>query len=109
MKLAVNIGGQPVNLPKSITSLSKLTSNDYGTSILQTTVNLMFIFAIILSLFFMIYGGIKWTTSEGDPKKVEGARNTILYAALGLALAFLSIFIVNVIGAFLGVPLLGGK
>ena len=49
----------------------------------------------------LIIGGIKYVVSGGDAKKVTDAKNTVLYAIIGLVIAFLAFAIVNfVIGAF---------
>jgi hypothetical protein len=43
----------------------------------------------------LILGGIKYLTSGGDSKKVTDAKNTVLYAIIGLVVCFLSFAIVN--------------
>lgn len=54
----------------------------------------------IISVIMLIYGGIRYIISGGDQKKVTDAKNTILYALIGLIIALLSYAIVNfVIGA----------
>lgn len=64
-------------------------------------VTIAFVLAIIIALFFLIYGGVKWITSGGDKAAVESARNTIVAAVVGLVIVFLSYFILNIIlGAF---------
>lgn len=54
-----------------------------------------------LSVVMMIFGGIRYTISGGDSTAVTAAKNTILYAVIGLVVALLSFSISNfVIGAF---------
>jgi hypothetical protein len=49
----------------------------------------------------IIYGGIRYTTSAGDSSHVKAAKDTILYAVVGLVVAILAYAIVNfVVGAF---------
>ena len=67
----------------------------------------LFVGASLLALGFLIYGGIKWITSGGDKAGVESARNTIVYAIIGLIIVFFSFAIVNTIGEIFGVKLLG--
>lgn len=51
---------------------------------------------------FMVIGGINYMTSRGDQGKLEKARSTILYAAIGLAVCSLAFVTVNwVIGSIL--------
>lgn len=58
---------------------------------IQNTVKFIFPLAAAVALFFLIFGGIKFITSGGDPKAVEGAKKTITYALLGLGV-LLSIY-----------------
>lgn len=44
----------------------------------------------IVSAIFVVYGGIAYTTSAGDPGKVEKAKKTILYALIGLIVCALA-------------------
>ena len=43
----------------------------------------------------IIYGGLRYVISGGDSKKVTDAKNTIMYAIIGLIIAILSYAIVN--------------
>ena len=60
---------------------------------------LLFIIGAI-SVIMLIIGGIRYTLSGGDSGNVTAAKNTILYAIIGLVVAFLAFAIVNwVLGA----------
>lgn len=43
-----------------------------------------------ISLIFIVYGGISYITSAGDPNKVQKAKSMILYALIGLAIVALA-------------------
>ena len=43
----------------------------------------------------MVWGGIKYTTSAGDTNKVTSAKNTIIYAVIGLIISIMAYAIVN--------------
>ena len=43
----------------------------------------------------LIFGGLRYVVSGGDSKKVTDAKNTVLYAIIGLIIAILSYAIVN--------------
>ena len=43
----------------------------------------------------LIIGGIRYVISGGDSKKVTDAKNTIMYAIIGLIIAILAYAIVN--------------
>lgn len=49
----------------------------------------------ILSVVMIIVGGLKYALSGGDSKQVTDAKNTILYAIIGLIIAILAYAIVN--------------
>lgn len=96
----MNIGGTTINLPGQIKTIQDNTKA-FGFNIIGIAINTLLLGITIVSLFFIVYGGIQWITSEGDAKKFEGARNTIIYACIGLGIAFLSFLIVSVLTTFL--------
>ena len=49
----------------------------------------------IIAVVMLVIGGIKYVISGGDAKKVTDAKNTVLYAIIGLVVAFLAFAIVN--------------
>ncbi len=49
----------------------------------------------VIAVIMLIIGGIKYVVSGGDAKKVTDAKNTVLYAIIGLIIAFLAFAIVN--------------
>lgn len=60
----------------------------------QVTNTILYIVGII-AVIMLIIGGIKYVISGGDAKKVTDAKNTVLYAIIGLIIAFLAFAIVN--------------
>jgi hypothetical protein len=54
------------------------------------------LFAVgIISVIMLIYGGLRYVVSGGDSKKVTDAKNTIMYAIIGLIISILAFAIVN--------------
>ena len=51
----------------------------------------------IVAVVFIIVGGINYATSQGDSSKTKKARDTILYAVIGLLVALFSFAIVTFI------------
>lgn len=49
----------------------------------------------VISVVMIIIGGIRYATSGGSADKVKSAKNTILYACVGLAVALLALAIVT--------------
>lgn len=68
--------------------------------IFTTIVNILLFLIGAISVIMLIIGGIRYTISAGDSGNVTAAKNTILYAIIGLVVAFLAFAIVNwVLGA----------
>lgn len=65
-------------------------------------INLIFILSVVVALLYLIWGGFKWLTSGGDKTAVQGAREHLVAAIVGLVVIFLSYFILNfVVGFFI--------
>ncbi len=68
--------------------------SDFG-SLIQTVTNLLLSIAGIVSVLFIIVGGIMYATSAGNDSQVQKAKSTITSAVIGLIIAILSYAIVN--------------
>jgi hypothetical protein len=55
-------------------------------SLPATIVSVLFYLAGALAVIFILVGALQYVTSAGDPKRTASAKNTILYALVGLAL-----------------------
>ena len=60
-------------------------------------INWILIAAGIIAIGFIIFAGIRYVTSGGDQEKVKKAKNTLLYAIIGLLIAALAMIIVNLV------------
>ena len=68
---------------------------------IKTIVNLLLFVLGAIAVIMIIIGGIRYTTSNGDASNTKGAKDTILYAVVGLVVAIMAYAIVNfVLGAF---------
>lgn len=66
--------------------------------VLALIVNILAIVIGVAAVIVLIIAGIQYMMSTGDPTKVNNAKNAILYAVIGLALAvFARIIVVFVI------------
>ena len=63
--------------------------------VFKAIVNVALFIIGAVSVLMLIYGGIKYTTSAGDEKAVTAAKNTIMYAVVGIVIAILAYAIVN--------------
>jgi len=59
--------------------------------------DMMWLAAMVLAVFFIIWGGLKFISSRGEPGKIKEAQDTILYAVLGLVIAIVAGLIANLI------------
>ena len=57
----------------------------------------------IVSVIMIIIGGIRYSTSNGDSNNVTAAKNTIMYAVIGLVIAIFAYAIVNFVLNQIGV------
>jgi hypothetical protein len=64
-------------------------------SIIKTVINIFSIVVGVVSVIMIIIGGLKYITSGGDSGNVTGAKNTILYAIIGLVVVALAQIIVR--------------
>jgi hypothetical protein len=82
--------------------LCNLTTASFG-PLVGTLIQLIFAIAVIVALFYLVWGGFKWLTSGGDKGAVQQAREHIVAAIIGLVIIFLSYFLLNILLGFFGV------
>lgn len=58
--------------------------------VLNRIVDWLFVFLLIFAALFIVIAGFYFVTAQGDPEKVGKARNMILYAVIGIIVAFLA-------------------
>lgn len=68
---------------------------DGNTGIFRTIVNVILFLIGAISVIMLVVGGIKYTVSNGDSNDVTSAKNTIMYAIVGLIIAILAFAVVN--------------
>lgn len=97
-------GGLPNNINPcpAGTQFSTLCNLNFTGGVVGALITVAFIVAALIALGFLIFGGIKWITSGGDKAGVEGARNTIVAALVGLVIVFLAYFLIRLIFTFFG-------
>lgn len=73
-----------------------MTGNDLITA-LQRLVNWLFTILLIVAVIFIIISGYNFVTAQGDPEKIHKARNFVLYALVGVAVAVASVGLVALV------------
>jgi hypothetical protein len=64
-------------------------------SIFASIANVLIFIIGSVSVIMVIIGGLRYVTSNGDSKSTESAKNTILYAVIGIIVAIASYAIVK--------------
>lgn len=78
--------GQQINIPNNTADANLLTG---------TVLPLIFMILGALSLLFVVIGGFRYVISAGDPSNTAKARETILYALIGLVVSVSAFSIVR--------------
>lgn len=81
-----------------------LIENGSVIQILATVIAFALIIASVLSLFYIIIGGITFILSAGNEEKIKKAVHTVRYSIIGLFVSFLAFFLVSWIAKLLEIP-----
>jgi cytochrome bd-type quinol oxidase subunit 2 len=76
---------------------SHKTSGESINSILRLTLNLFSAIVGVIAIFMIIIGGLKYILSSGNSEKTNEAKNSIMYAAIGLVIVALAQIVVKFI------------
>ena len=58
-------------------------------------INALLVLAAIAAIVFVIIGGVRYITAQGDEDAVAQAKNTVIYAIIGIIVIILAAVIVN--------------
>jgi len=81
--------------PAICKELDGKSGQDAVNKTVQNVIDILFYVIGVIAVIMIIVGGIKYTTSNGDSSAVTSAKNTIMYAVVGLVVALLSYGIVK--------------
>ncbi len=87
--LLANLLGSPPSLG--------IPDNDGGISGLDAVLNGVYFVAGVVAVVVIIIGGIGYITSGGDSSKVTKAKNTIVFAVIGLVLVIVAFALTNLV------------
>lgn len=86
----------------STSAVCSSSKTDNMEGFIKTVVNTLLYIIAAVSVITIIIAGIRYTTSHGDAKGVQVAKDTLLYSVVGLVVAISAYAIVNfVLGSFL--------
>lgn len=69
---------------------------------LNNLITLIYIVALVVFVFMLLFGAFLWLTSAGDKTKLESAQKTITNALIGIVLFAVAFATIKVIGIFTG-------
>ncbi|MGA3150601.1 MAG: pilin [Candidatus Saccharimonadales bacterium] len=87
--------GSNLQFDNSTASCSSSNANTSINNIVHTIVNLLSAIVGIVAVIMIIVGGLRYITSGGNDTSVTSAKNTILYAIVGLIVVALAQIIVR--------------
>ena len=79
----------------SVYCKNKNTGETQVNGIIKTIVEVLLTAVGVISIIMIVIGGIMFALSSGDAQKAVKARNTVLYAVVGLAVSLFASAIVN--------------
>lgn len=91
------IGGAPKGNPNDNTFVCE-GGNGGGHSLMylfKQIINVLLFITGMIAVLFIVLGGLRFVTSNGDSNQISQAKQTILYAVIGLVVAILAYAIVN--------------
>jgi uncharacterized membrane protein len=71
------------------------TATNAANDLVATIINIISVVVGIVAVIMIIYAGFRYVTSGGKDDSVKGAKNTILYAIIGLVVVALAQIIVH--------------
>ncbi len=101
LPLVAGAQGTPQAVAPTITTISDFVG------LICTIVDWLFTFLVVLTIVFVLLAAYKYLTAAGDPEKVKGASNTLIYAAVAIIVAILAKGIPLIIGSFMGATFSG--
>lgn len=91
--MSANVILNSIRIALGVNFTANCASQDCGIdpgSMITSTIQWVIGIAGVVSAIFVVYGGISYAMSAGDPNKVKKAKDMILYALIGLAIVALA-------------------
>lgn len=108
LNLIAQAGRGTINNPAA-PHLSPASSQAGGSlfeSLLKTIISGLFVVGVLAFITFFIIGAIRWILSSGDKNSLEGARQQVLHAFIGLIVLFGLYAILKLLEGLFGVCLI---
>lgn len=76
---------------------------------IQSVIQVLVTLSGLVAAGFIVWGGIGYITSSGNPEALEKSKKTILYSAIGLVLVLGAFVLSNVVGDLAGTAFGSGQ
>jgi len=70
-------------------------ADDNVTNLIRQIINILSVIVGVIAVVMIIWGGMKYITSGGESSNITSAKNTIIFAIVGLVIVALAQFIVR--------------
>lgn len=92
---AESCGSAKQCITDGLTASGTSTTPNSFSSVLTTVTNILLFLMGAISVIMIIVGGIRYATSQGDQTQMQSAKNTILYAVIGVVVSIAAYAIVS--------------
>lgn len=79
----------------SDTAICGAATDDDVSGLTQNVITTLFVILGAIAVIMIVIGGIRYTTSNGDSSQTKSAKDTIMYAVIGLVVAIMAYAIVS--------------
>jgi hypothetical protein len=80
----------PVFVINAQGDIPSITSTSQVMTALNNVKNILWAVLAVIVIIMFVWAGITFVTAEGDPTKVQSARNRVLYGVIGIIVAALA-------------------
>lgn len=88
-------GNGLTNVQSGVTTTETAAGGLTMQQVINTVIGTMLFIVGLLAVVMLIYGGIRYVTSHGDKAQVTAAKETIMYAVVGLVVAIAAFAVVQ--------------
>ena len=82
-------------------NISPLPTTSTGSNTVGTLLNLTFIILGSVAVLIMVLAGFRYITSSGKPEELAKAKDTIIYAAVGIIICVFAVTIVSFVAGLI--------
>lgn len=95
LQCGANLNASGINSAGTDCPTDGTNAGDKVDSIIKLVINIFSLLVGVVAVIMIMVGGLKYVTSGGDSGNVTGAKNTILYAIVGLVVVALAQIVVK--------------